>query len=408
MKDMFKLIDGYKQEVINLQSALTRIPAVSPDVKGGTGELDKANYIESVLKKMKFDKVQRFNAPDKRAKGGVRPTIAAIYNGKDKSKTVWFLAHTDVVPANAKDWKTDPFKAVVKGDKIYGRGTEDNQQGLVAGLLAVKAFMDKKIRPAVNVGLIFVADEENGSLYGIQYILKKHGNIFGKKDSFVIPDFVTKGGAGIEIAEKSLLWLKVTTTGKSAHGAMPHLGKNAFEAGAYAVIKLKEGLYKKFNKKEKIFDPMYSSFEPTKQEANVENINNIPGEDIFYMDCRILPNYSVDAVLKEARAIAAGIDKKFGTKTVITELRRSVSPPTSADAPIVKCMADAIKTVLKAKPYIFGIGGGTVGAYLREKKYPCIVVGKGDSKLHGPDEYSSISSTLQETKMYAYIAANIK
>ena len=85
------------------------------------------------------------------------------------------MAHSDVVPpGDLSLWKTDPFNAVVKGDKIYGRGSEDNHQGIISAVLAVKAMMDSGIRPRYNYSLLINADEELGSEYGILPLLKNH------------------------------------------------------------------------------------------------------------------------------------------------------------------------------------------------------------------------------------------
>ena len=54
--------------------------------------------------------------------------------------------------------------------KVYGRGTEDNQQDLVASLFAAKAFLDEEIVPESSIGILLAADEETGSVYGLDYI----------------------------------------------------------------------------------------------------------------------------------------------------------------------------------------------------------------------------------------------
>jgi len=52
-----------------------------------------------------------------------------------------------------------------------------------------------------------------------------------------------------------------------------------------------------------------ATFEPTKKEANVGNINTIPGEDVFCMDCRVLPEYDLKDVLAAIREIVRKIEK---------------------------------------------------------------------------------------------------
>ena len=181
VKKLVKKIDEYRDFIIDVQTQMTACPAITPHEKGGLGESAKAEYLLKVLKAMKFDEINVLEVKDPASPTGVRPNIVAKYYGENRSKTLWVMAHMDVVPpGDLSMWKTDPFKAVVKGDKIYGRGTEDNQQGLVSGLLAAKALMDSGVRPPVNYALLLNADEEVGSDYGMVAVLKKHGKIFGK------------------------------------------------------------------------------------------------------------------------------------------------------------------------------------------------------------------------------------
>lgn len=407
-KALFKKIDTYKQTVIDLQTHMIACPAVSPH-EGGDGEHAKADYLLSVLKSMKFDEIQVIKAKDPKAKGGYRPNLVAKYYGQNKNKTLWVMAHMDVVPpGDLKLWKTDPFKAVVKGDKIYGRGSEDNQQGLVSGILAVKAMMDLGIRPPCNYALLLNADEEIGSLYGIVDILKNHKKLFTKQDAFLVPDGGNPDGTIVEVAEKNMMWLKFTVTGKQTHASTPHSGCNAHRAGAHLIVKL-EGLNKKFNKKNALFAPESgSTFEPTKKEANVPNINTIPGTDVFYLDCRILPCYKNADVLKEIRKISASVEKQFKVKVNIEIAQQHASLPTDAKAEIVALTVAAAKAVYKNKPRAQGVGGGTVGAYLRNEGYPAVVFSKLDDLAHQPNEYSSIKNTLGDAKVFAHIAMHLK
>lgn len=407
-KEVFKKIDTYKSAVIDLQTNMIACPAVSPH-EGGLGEGAKAAYLLSVLKGMKFDEVSVINVPDKKAKDGVRPNIIAKYYGENKQKTLWVMAHMDIVPpGDLSLWKTDPFKAVVKGDKIYGRGSEDNQQGLVSGLLAVKAMMELGIRPPCTYALLLNADEEIGSRYGIVPLLKKHGKIFSKQDSFLVPDGGNPQGSMVEIAEKNMLWLKFTVTGKQTHSSTPHSGNNAHRASAHLVVKLDE-LYKKFNKKDALFAPETgSTFEPTKKEPNVPNVNTIPGVDVFYLDCRVLPCYTNAQVLAEIAKINKAIEKQFKVCVKVEEIMSEASVPTDKKHDLVKLTQIAAKTVYKNNPRAMGVGGGTVGAYLRNAGYPVVVFSKLDDMAHQPNEYSSIKNTLGDAKVFAYIALHLK
>ena len=408
-KELFKKIDSYKQTVIDLQTNMIACPAVSPHSEGGLGECAKATYLMSVLKAMKFDELYVINVKDAKSPDGVRPNIVAKYYGENKQKTLWVMAHMDVVPpGDLSLWKTDPFKAVIKGDKIYGRGAEDNQQGLISGLLAVKAMMEAGIRPPCNYALLLNADEEIGSEFGIRVILKKYGKTFGKDDAFLVPDGGNPQGTMVEIAEKNMLWLKFTVQGKQTHASTPHSGNNAVRAAAQLIVNL-GGLNKKFNKKDSLFAPeSASTFEPTKRLANVPNVNTIPGTDVFYMDCRILPCYKNADVLAEVAKIAKGIEKQFKVKVKVDVEINEASKPTDKKAEIVKLTQVAAKAVYKNNPRAMGVGGGTVGAYLRNAGYPVVVFSKLDEMAHQPNEYSSIKNTLGDAKVFALMALNFK
>ena len=174
VKNLLKKIDGYRDFIIDLQSKMIACPAITPHEKGGLGEAAKAEVLLKALKAMKFDEIKVLEAKDPASPTGVRPNIVAKYYGQNRNKTLWVMAHMDVVPpGDLAMWKTDPFKAVVKGDKIYGRGSEDNQQGLVSGLLAGKAMMDCGVRPPVTYALLLNADGKVGSGYGLGKGLEK-------------------------------------------------------------------------------------------------------------------------------------------------------------------------------------------------------------------------------------------
>ncbi len=407
-KELFKKIDGYRDFIIELQTKMTACPAVTPH-SGGLGESAKAAVLLQTLKAMKFDEIKVIDVKDTKSPTGVRPNILAKYYGKNRQKTLWVMAHMDVVPpGDLAMWKTDPYKVVVKGDKIYGRGTEDNQQGLVSGLLAVKAMMDAGIRPPVNYALLLNADEEMGSDYGLVALLKKHRNLFGKQDSFLVPDGGNAAGTMIEVAEKNMLWLKFTTTGKQTHASTPNNGNNAFVAGSYLVVALRS-LYKKFNKKNKLFaDISCSVFEPTKKEANVPNVNTIPGQDVFYLDCRVLPCYTNKQVISEVMKITKSIEKKFKVHIKVETLICDSSKPTSPDDPLVKLTAQAVREVYHNKPLVQGVGGGTVASYLRNAGFPAVVFSKLDETMHQPNEYSSIKNTMGDAKVFVQVAMNLK
>ena len=207
----------------------------------------------------------------------------------------------------------------------------------------------------------------------------------------------------IEVAEKSILWLKIKTLGKQAHGSTPEKGINSFKAASFLIAALND-LYKIYPGRDKLFDPPISTFEPTKKEANVPNVNTIPGEDIFYMDSRILPKVKVQDVEKSIRAMAAGIERKFKVKIHMEiQQRATAAPPTPVQAPVVQALKKAVKAVYKKEARPMGIGGGTVAAVFRRAGFPAACWSKLDETAHQPDEYCIIDNMVGDAKVYGHI-----
>ncbi|MBR6072643.1 MAG: dipeptidase PepV [Acholeplasmatales bacterium] len=82
------------------------------------------------------------------------------------------LAHLDVVPVTIDEWKTNPFELVIKDNKLYGRGTQDDKGPLVSALIAMKLLKDEGFKPSKRIRLIAGCDEESGSRC-LEYYLKK-------------------------------------------------------------------------------------------------------------------------------------------------------------------------------------------------------------------------------------------
>lgn len=396
-------IEASREFVIELQKNLVSIPALGPD-NGGDGEKDKADYLLGLLREIGVPEISELNAPDDRVSCGHRPNIAARFPGPEGSKTLWIISHMDIVPAGDESlWSADPFELVVDGDRLIGRGVQDNHQGIALSMVLARAVAQTKAELPMGLGLIFVADEETSSEYGLKYIVREHRELFQDNDLIIIPDFGEDDASLIEIAEKSMLWLKVQVDGKQCHASTPGNGVNALVAGADLTLRLR-GLYKQFDAQDPLFDPPVSTFEPTKKEPNVPNVNTIPGTDVFYVDCRVLPSYDLDEIVDAARRMARETEAEFGVKvTVTTPLKEKAAPPTPEDSEVVVRLKRAVKEVygVEAKPA--GIGGGTVAAALRVLGVPCAVWSTSSSSAHQPDEHASISGQIGDAKVMARI-----
>lgn len=411
--EVVSTIAKYEKEMTQLLMELIRIPAISPDF-GGEGEAKKAERLESFLSSMAFDEIIRVDAKDERAIDGIRPNIVALYKGKEKEKKLWILTHIDVVPpGDISKWTiTSPFEPVLKDGKIYGRGSEDNGQSLVASIFAVKALMDNGILPERTVALAFVSDEESGSKYGAEYLVKTRKDLFSSEDWIVVPDAGSPDGTFIEIAEKSILWFKISVEGKQVHGSTPHLGLNAHRIGSELLLLIDGMLHSKYSDKDELFDPPVSTFEPTLAKNSSASPNIIPGVHEFVFDCRLLPLHKPDEVVSDIELIIEYAKRKYSKKIgndvlpsiKLQILQRSESPPsTDKNSEIVLKLLNAIEILRHKKARVGGIGGGTVASVFRRLGIPSVVWSTIDETAHQPNEYAKVENMIEDSKVFSWL-----
>lgn len=407
-------IAAREDEMVDLQRELTARPALGPE-NGGEGEWEKARFLEEYLADHGLDDVRHFDCPDDRVPEGSRPNFAVTLPAEEaEGPRQWIMSHLDVVPPGErladgswKGWGNDPWEVQVLDDMVVGRGVSDDQQAIVSSVFAARALAENGIRPVRDVKLLFVSDEETGSRHGLSHLLEGDGSPFRTEDLIIVPDAGSDDGAMIEVAEKSLVWLRFRVEGLQTHASRPDQGVNACRAAADLISELDRELHSRFDRRDHLFDMPRSTFEPTRRDANVPNVNTIPGEDIFYFDCRVLPAYGLDAVFELARAQARRIDGAFGTTTeVAVTVRQDAPPSTPADAPVVRLLKPAISRIREVKPVVRGIGGLTVAAPLREEGYQVAVWMTCMGKGHQVNETCRIADMVGDAQVFAHTFLN--
>jgi succinyl-diaminopimelate desuccinylase len=163
-------------------------------------------------------------------------------------------------------------------------------------------------------------------------------------------------------------------------------------------------LHHLFNVSDPFYQPPTSTFQPSKKDPNVPNINTIPGEDIFYMDSRILPQYRLSDVFHEIRKMAHEIERKFDVSIEIRTIQEfQAPPPTPHDAPVVIALQEAVKNVYNVHATPQGIGAGTIAAVFRKNNHPAAVWSKVNHTAHQPNENCLISNMIGNAKVYAHL-----
>jgi succinyl-diaminopimelate desuccinylase len=379
---------------------LLSIKAVSPK-SGGAGEYKKSLELKKILTELGYKDFTEYNIKDDT--GIIRPNI--ILKLGNFNKTLWIACHMDTVPeGDLQLWVHEPFTATIEGDRIYGRGSEDNGQSIFTMLLLLKHINIKKMK--VNLGIAFISDEETGNDYGIKYLIQK--DIFQRDDLIIVPDAGVDEGYLIETAEKTTMEIKFKIAGIQGHASMPENSLNAFRESCKFIEMLDFNLHDKFGLNDRLYIPPYSTFEPTKHEKNIDNVNTIPGREVFYWDFRILPQYPSGKVLSEIDALIEKYSKTSNAEISYEVIDRAdASQPTPDNSEIVVKLKRAIKAIIGKDALTMGIGGRTFASFLRSRGFPVAVWSTTViENAHMPDEFCLIPHIFQDLEIYKYLLYN--
>ena len=210
------------------------------------------NYCDEILKKLGATSFKTFDNEKKRVN-----LFATLKSKKSNGKKPIILSgHTDVVPVS-KSWSTDPFKATIKGNKLYGRGACD-MKGFIACALAYapiysKANLDRDIH------FSFTFDEET-ACQGAPLLIKEL-NKRGINDGICIVGEPTN--MKIIDAHKGCYEYTTYFEGLAGHSSAPDKGVNAVEFASKYINKLLEirEILKTRTPKDSVFNPPYTTLQ---------------------------------------------------------------------------------------------------------------------------------------------------
>jgi succinyl-diaminopimelate desuccinylase len=172
-------------------------------------------------------------------------------------------------------------------------------------------------------------------------------------------------------------------------------------ACAHVILALEE-LAREFPLEDPLFRPPTSTFEPTKKEPNVPNVNTIPGDDVFYLDARVLPTVPLAEVEAEVRRLAREVEATHGVTVTLEDVQRAAAAPaTNPDADVVRWVIESIREVHGITPEPKGIGGGTVAAIFRRLGLPAVVYAKLEETAHQPNESCILDNLIADAKVFA-------
>jgi acetylornithine deacetylase/succinyl-diaminopimelate desuccinylase family protein len=317
--------------------------------------------------------------------------VVARMKGKGKGSVVAFNAHVDTVGVGERaNWKSDPFKALVKGGLVYGLGA-----GNCKGSMAVQIWLAEEIArrggPAKGELIFtFVADEENLGPDGMEY-LRKTGKV--RPDALIL-------GAQTEnnliVAERGVMWARITTKGRAAHAGNPAAGDNAI----LRMMRLVGALSSYYEKAlaRRVSGAMKSTVNIGMFHGG-HNTNVVPSACTVEIDRRLLPNEKVKDAYKELKSVIDGVREPKGTYAVefLTGTNGFLAPDNGA---AVSAFEAAVKSKTGRKVKFLNATGVSDGRYYADDGIEIINFGPGSgAQGHAANESVPIAGMVEAVEI---------
>ena len=310
-----------------------------------------------------------------------------------------YAGHTDVVPpGNIKNWTTNPFKPIVRNNKLIGRGANDMKASIACFVAAVSRFKNENKNFKGSISLLITGDEEgiavNGTKRLIKYLKRKR-----EKINFCIvgePTNPNKLGEMIKIGRRGSLTGRLTIMGSQGHVAYPHRANNPSNTLIQILKKIKD---LKLDKGTKNFQP--SNLEVTKINIDNHADNVIPGSAEAVFNIRFNDKHSSSSLKNK-------LNKIFKSVTKANKSRFKISYEVSGEALLTKptkttyMVQNIVKKVTGLKPKL-STSGGTSDARFIKNIAPCLEFGLVGKTMHKIDESVPVSDLKKLTKIYENI-----
>ncbi len=435
-------IDWAKIEAETL-THFTKLVQINSADPGGS-EQPVVAYLKAVL--------DREGIPNKiLANDPKRPNIVARLKGNGKKKPLLIVGHSDTVNVDAKKWTHPPFSAHREGGYIYGRGTVDDKDNLVAALMAI--ILAKRQNLPLDRDLIFLSEagEEGATQVGIAFLAKEHYPEIEAEYCLAEGGSAVRTGGrlrfvSVQTTEKRPFGVKLVATGVAGHGSVP-LRSNSVVKIAQAVARIaayqppmrlndttrtyferlatvstpeEKERYNGLLNPEKtdaiqeyfaVNEPRHNSMIRTSISPNIitggYRFNVIPSEAEASLDIRALPDEDLPKLLETIKAVVNDPSVK------VVQANRSERPPALPSG----LDNDAFRVIeTSAAKYYPGVPtlptmstGATDMAFLRGKGMQCYGIGPMIDSEDGPkgfgahsDQERILESSLQTFVKFHY------
>jgi succinyl-diaminopimelate desuccinylase len=325
--------------------------------------------------------------------------------------------HLDVVPAG-EGWSVDPFAGVVRGGRLFGRGSADMKGGLAAAVIAAEALRRADVPLHGTIEISGTVDEESGGEAGVRFLAER--GIIGRDrtDHVIIPEPLDPDR--VCVGHRGVYWFRVVAHGRIAHGSMPFLGTSAIDAMGWLLERVRRELGPSLGARLTAM-PVAP---PEARRATI-NVNSVLGgqagqepqtpcvadrcEAVF--DRRFLPEEDVEAVRAEIRDLVRSVSGGTEPWGFEVEDLMLVKPTrTPEHDPLVGALQRAVEAVvgrpatLVASPgtydhkHVTGVGGVV----------SCVAYGPGRlEQAHQVDEWCDTADLATATRVLARALAEL-
>jgi acetylornithine deacetylase/succinyl-diaminopimelate desuccinylase-like protein len=325
-----------------------------------------------------------------------RPNVYGVLEGSVPGKRLNYNAHTDTVPAG-DDWLTDPFKAVIRGGRIYGRGACDMKSGIACTLNMLKAVADSGADFRGELSFSGVIDQEATD----KGAWRMMGDPRWRSLDGVVLTYSYCGDETkpIPLGLTGKVLYDVRVKGRAAHGFRPHLGVNAVEDAARIIANL--------DKLRLVDHPQFGKGTvcTLKTEGGYKVYSVVVPESArFEVNRLLVPGESIDYALDDMRRLVDQLSLE-------SEVEVSVKPPkyepyvASRDEPLMSTLHEVYKEVMGREPlyeYAYGITNANI--FQGEQGIESIHIGPQRGDPHSPNEYVELEWLPLISEIYTRIA----
>ena len=392
-------IDRHFDEEVAFLQALVRVPTDTPPGNNAP----HAERTAELLAPMGFA-AERHPVPaaDVQAYGMQSITNLIVrrpYGPPGSGPTVALNAHGDVVPPG-EGWTHDPYGGEIVDGAMYGRATAVSKGDFASFTFAVRA-LEAVARPTRGaLELHFTYDEEFGGLLGPGWLLER---------GLTHPDLLLAAGFSYEVvtAHNGCLQMEVTVHGKMAHAAVPHTGVDALQ-GAVHIL---NALYALNAGYRRVRSQVPGISHPYLNVGRIEggtNTNVVPGQVVFKLDRRMIPEENpaeVEAAIRACIAQAAGECAGISVDIRRLLLARSMMP-LPGNRPLVEALQKHAGEVFGQVPPAVGTPLYTDVRLYAERGIPGVIYGAGprtvlESHAKRADERLELEDLRRATQVVA-------